>query len=70
MATAADRALRPNSLSRGIGTALGPLLAGVAISLARGPLRSTQGDDAIWGVGAAATPAGIPLVRRLRDDTD
>ena len=58
------------SLSRGIGTALGPLLAGVAIALARGPLQSSQGYAAVWAVCAVATLASIPLVRRLRDDVD
>jgi Na+/melibiose symporter-like transporter len=58
------------SLSRGIGTALGPLLAGVAISVAREPLASTQGYAAMWAVCAVAVLASIPLVRRLRDDAD
>jgi MFS family permease len=54
------------SLSRGIGTALGPALAGGAIALAREPLHATQGYAAMWGVCAAAILASIPLVRRLR----
>jgi MFS family permease len=58
------------ALSRGIGTALGPLLAGIAISVAREPLSSTDGYAAMWAVCAAATLASIPLVRRLRDDAD
>jgi MFS family permease len=58
------------SLSRGVGTALGPLLAGVAISVGRGPLASSQGYAAMWAVCAVATLASIPLVRRLRDDVD
>jgi MFS family permease len=58
------------SLSRGIGTALGPALAGVAISVAAGPLESTQGYAAMWAVCATAILASIPLVRRLRDDVD
>ena len=58
------------SLSRGVGTALGPLLAGVAISVARGPLASSQGYAAMWGVSAAAILASIPLLRSLRDEVD
>jgi MFS family permease len=58
------------SLSRGIGTALGPLLAGVAIALGRGPFAGTKGFAAMWAVCAAATLASIPLARRLRDDVD
>jgi MFS family permease len=58
------------SLSRGIGTALGPAIAGVAISAAAGPLASTDGYAAMWAVCAAAILASIPLVRRLRDDAD
>jgi MFS family permease len=58
------------SLSRGIGTALGPLLAGIAISVGKGPFASTQGYAAMWAVCAVAVLASIPLVRRLRDDAD
>jgi MFS family permease len=58
------------SLSRGVGTALGPLLAGVAISVARGPLQSSQGYAAMWAVCAAAILASIPLLRALRDNVD
>jgi hypothetical protein len=55
-------------LGRGLGTALGPLPAGVAIELLRGPLGSTEGDAAMWLVCAPAILAGIPLLRRLNDD--
>jgi MFS family permease len=58
------------SLSRGIGTALGPLLAGVAIALGRDLFAGTQGFAAMWAVCAAATLASIPLARRLGDDVD
>src|SRR3954470_1203855 len=58
------------SLSRGVGTTLGPLLAGVAISVARGPLQSSQGYAAMWAVCAAAILASIPLLRELRDEVD
>jgi MFS family permease len=54
------------SVSRGVGTALGPLLAGVAISLGRGPLDGTEGYAAMWPVCAAAILASIPFVARLR----
>jgi len=58
------------SLSRGIGTALGPALAGVAIAVGSGPRDGTKGYAAMWAVCAAAVLASIPLVRRLRDDVD
>jgi MFS family permease len=58
------------SLSRGVGTALGPLLAGVAISVGRGPLASSHGYAAMWGVCAVAILASIPLLRALRDEVD
>jgi MFS family permease len=50
------------SLSRGLGTALGPLLAGVAIE--------AGGDDFrwMWLVCAAAILASVPIMRPLRDD--
>ncbi|HEY7619235.1 MAG TPA: MFS transporter [Solirubrobacteraceae bacterium] len=51
------------SLSRGLGTALGPLLAGVAIEAAGGDFRW------MWLVCAAATLLSIPVMRPLRDDT-
>jgi MFS family permease len=58
------------SVSRGVGTALGPAIAGIAISVARGPLAATQGYAAMWAVCAAAILASIPFARRLRDDVD
>jgi Na+/melibiose symporter-like transporter len=50
------------SLSRGLGTALGPLLAGIAIEVA--------GDDFrwMWLVCAVAILASIPVMRPLRDE--
>jgi MFS family permease len=54
------------SLSRGVGTALGPLLAGVAIQLLKGTLASTQGYAAMWLVCSLAILASIPFLRRLR----
>jgi MFS family permease len=56
------------SLSRGVGTGLGPLLAGVAIQLLRGALDSTNGYAAMWLVCSAAILASIPLLRLLRDE--
>jgi MFS family permease len=50
------------SLSRGLGTALGPLLAGIAIEVA--------GEDFrwMWLVCAVAILASIPVMRPLRDE--
>ncbi|MEY2533662.1 MAG: transporter, family, tetracycline resistance protein [bacterium] len=59
-----------HSLSRGLGTALGPLLAGVAIALLRGPLSGTEGYAAMWLVCSLAILASIPLLRRVRDAQD
>ena len=38
------------SLSRGLGTMLGPILAGVAIQLLKSPLASTHGYAAMWAI--------------------
>lgn len=54
------------SLSRGIGTMLGPVIAGGAIQLLHGPLASTHGYAAIWGVAAAALLLSIHFLGRLR----
>jgi len=54
------------SVSRGIGITLGPLLAGGAIELLRGPLSNTEGYAAMWLVSSAAVLASFPLVLRLR----
>lgn len=54
------------SVSRGVGTMLGPLLAGAAIELLHGPFAATQGYAAMWLVSAGAILAGIPLLARLR----
>ncbi len=50
------------SLSPGLGTALGPLLGGVAIQAAGGDYRW------VWPVCAAAVPVSIPAMAPLRDD--
>ncbi|WP_445149002.1 MFS transporter [Baekduia sp. Peel2402] len=55
------------SVSRGVGTALGPLLAGIAIGLLDGVFPSTDGYQAMWGVCAAAVLLSIPVLGRLRD---
>jgi MFS family permease len=52
------------SLSRGLGTALGPLLAGVAIEAAGNDFRW------MWLVCAAAILLSIPIMRPLRDDDE
>ena len=54
------------SLSRGLGTFLGPLFAGVAIEALSGPLSWSHGYSAIWGVASAAALLSLPLLRRLR----
>jgi MFS family permease len=58
------------SLSRGIGTALGPLLAGVAIQAASGLFTQTEGYQAMFGVCAVATLASLPFLSRLRETDD
>ena len=57
------------SLSRGIGVMLGPLLAGVAVSLLKSPLSSTHGYAAMWLVCSVAVLASIPLVGHVREDS-
>jgi MFS family permease len=57
------------SLSRGVGTALGPLLAGIAIGIFSGPFAGTDGYQAMWGVCAAAILVSVPILGRLRDET-
>jgi Na+/melibiose symporter-like transporter len=54
------------SFSRGIGTWLGPLLAGLAITLLKGVFGATQGYQAMWLVCSVAVLASLPLVGRLR----
>jgi MFS family permease len=49
------------SLSRGVGTSLGPLLAGVAVQLAGHDYRW------VWAVCAAAILASVPALAPLRD---
>jgi MFS family permease len=53
------------SVSRGVGTAMGPLLAGVAIGVLDGVFPGTDGYQAVWGVCAAAVLLSIPVLGRL-----
>jgi MFS family permease len=54
------------SASRGVGVMLGPLLAGVAISVGSGVLSSTQGYAAMWAVCGAASVGAVPLILRVQ----
>lgn len=54
------------SLSRGLGTALGPLLAGIAIGALGGPFDATAGYAAMWLVCGATILASVPFLRALR----
>jgi MFS family permease len=53
------------SVSRGVGTALGPLLAGIAIGILSGPFSGTDGYQAMWGVCGGAILLSVPLLGRL-----
>jgi Na+/melibiose symporter-like transporter len=54
------------SLSRGIGTALGPLAAGIAIQTLDGPFSATDGYGAMWLVCGGAILLSLPALARLR----
>jgi MFS family permease len=54
------------SLSRGLGTWFGPLLAGVAVTGLAGVFSATHGYQAVWGVCAVSVLASLWPVRRLR----
>jgi MFS family permease len=54
------------SFSRGIGTWLGPLFAGLAITALSGVFEGTQGYQAMWGVCAVAVLLSWFPLRRLR----
>lgn len=54
------------SLSRGIGTALGPLMAGVAIEVLEGPFSGTDGYAAMWLVCGGTILLSVPALERLR----
>jgi MFS family permease len=53
------------SFSRGLGTWLGPLLAGLAISGLQDVFSATQGFQAVWGVCAVAALLSLVPLRRL-----
>ena len=53
------------SVSRGLGTAAGPLLAGAAIALTSDLFDRTQGYQAAWGVCAAAILLSLLPLSRL-----
>jgi MFS family permease len=55
------------SLSRGVGIVLGPILAGVAITVLRPVFTGTQGFQAMWFICAAAALSSLPFLHRLRD---
>ncbi len=54
------------SVSRGVGIMLGPLLAGIAVQLASGPLSSTHGYAAMWPVASVAILASLSLLSRVK----
>jgi predicted MFS family arabinose efflux permease len=60
------------SLSRGVGITLGPILAGILISVtSSGPFTGTQGFQAMWIVCAGAALTSLVFLRRLeRADED
>jgi MFS family permease len=58
------------SASRGLGTWLGPLLAGLAITGLSGVFAATRGYQAVWGVCAAATLLSLWPLRHLRAHRD
>ena len=53
------------SISRGLGTWLGPLLAGRAISLLAGVFTATHGYQAVWGVCALGAALSLLPLRGL-----
>ncbi len=58
------------SLSRGMGTMLGPILAGGAIALLRGRLSSTHGYAAMWGVAGVSILISLCFLARLQNAHD
>ncbi len=59
------------TFSRGVGTSLGPLLAGLAITATAGSaFSSTDGYQAVWGVCAVAILLSLPFLRALRRHTE
>ena len=54
------------SLSRGLGTWLGPLLGGASVTALAGVFEVSDGYQAIWGVCAVAVLLSLLPLRRLR----
>lgn len=52
--------------SRGVGTILGPFLAGIAVTVLKGPLASTHGYAAVFGVASVAVFVSIACLGRLQ----
>jgi MFS family permease len=55
-------------LSRGVGNLLGPVLAGAAVTLLEGPLASTHGYAAAFGVAGVAAFLSLACLRGLGRD--
>jgi Na+/melibiose symporter-like transporter len=53
-------------LTRGVGTMLGPILAGAAIEASKGALSSTHGYAAMWAVASMAVLLSIPVLGRAK----
>jgi MFS family permease len=58
------------SFSRGLGTWLGPLLAGLAIAGLGPAFATTQGYQAVWGVCALAVLLSLLPLRWLKTDEE
>ena len=54
------------SFSRGLGTWLGPLLAGIVVATTRGIFHGTQGYQGVWGVCAVAVLLSLLPLEWLR----
>lgn len=54
------------SLSRGVGTMLGPLMTGILVDVLRGPFDGTDGYQAMWIVCGGTVLASLWFVRRMK----
>ncbi len=54
------------SLSRGVGTMLGPLLTGIAVDVMAGPFDETDGYQAMWIVCGGTVLASLWFVRKMK----
>jgi MFS family permease len=54
------------SLSRGIGTMLGPLLTGIFVDVLAGPFDETEGYQAMWFVCGGTVLASLWFVRKMK----